>query len=66
MSGRTLKSLMNSYGIKWDQHNGGYYALVSGGDPDEQDWEFVGRNIYEVTVWLAEQGEEVCEQAVCA
>lgn len=66
MSSRTLKSLMKSYGIKWDDLNGGYHAPYSTGDPDEQDWEFVGNNLDEVIGWLAEQGEEVCAEAVCA
>lgn len=62
MSGRTLQSLMNSYGIKWDHaNNTGWYARY-----DDEDWEFVGRNKDEVIGWLAEQGEEVCAEAVCA
>jgi hypothetical protein len=62
MSGRTLKSLMRSYGIKYDSANStGYYARV-----DDDDWEFCGRNLDEVQDWLAMQGEEVCAEAMFA
>lgn len=58
MSGRTLHQLMRAYQIERSNDDGNFYARV-----DDDDREYVGRNLSDVQRWLAEQGEEQAAKA---